>query len=227
LGAISQMKNLLLIGLILLTFACGEKQRQLTEPTDSLTQADTIKFEKADNIISNENCHTWLTDSILSTGDFVNYIKDNGKVKIEWGNKNFKRTFNQDYSCTGAPSWIPTIEWTTKTYIGLNYGCGSPCWGTIILPLNPTDSVIERMYDFDQDIERNLIVYLGTKDYNVLTIENWKTGKKQEINSKINCEPAFFGYCIDSLKLYKDRLFVQWSNGDEKKTTTDNIKLEL
>jgi len=107
LGAISQMKNLLLIGLILLTFSCGEKQRQLTEPTDSLTQADAIKFDKADNIISTENCHTWLTDSILSTGDFVNYIKDNGKVKIEWGNKNFKRTFNQDYSCTGAPSWIP------------------------------------------------------------------------------------------------------------------------
>lgn len=221
------MKNLLQIGLILLTFSCGEKQKQLTEPTGSLIQADTIKFDKADKIISNGNCHTWLTDSILATGDFVNYIKDNGKVKIEWGNKNFKRTFNQGYSCTGAPSWIPTIEWTTKTYIGLDYGCGSPCWGTIILPLNPTDSVIERMYDFDQDIESNLIVYLGTKDYNVLTIENWKTGKKQEISSKITCEPAFFGYCIDSLKLNKDRLFVQWSNGDEKKIRTDNIKLEL
>jgi hypothetical protein len=83
------------------------------------------------------------------------------------------------------------------------------------------------MYDFDQDLERNLIVYLGTDDYNVLTVENWKTGKKQVINPKITCEPAFFGYCIDSLKLNKDKLFVQWSNGNEKKIRADNIKLEL
>jgi|GEM_PF-2912975 hypothetical protein len=221
------MKNLLLIGLTLLTFSCGEKQRQLTEQTDSLIHADTNKFDKADNTISNENCHTWLTDSILSTGEFVRYIKDNGKVKIEWGNKTFKRTLKQGYDCDGASSWIPTIEWTTRNYIGLDYGCGSPCWGTIILPLNPTDSVFQRMYDFDRDTERNLIVYLGTDDYNVLTIENWKTGKKQQIDARITCEPAFFGYCIDSLKLNRDRLFVQWHNVDEKKIRTDNIKLEL
>lgn len=221
---ISQMKTLLLIGLTLLTFSCGERQRQLTEQTDPSAQADTIKFDKADNIASNENCHTWLTDSILSTGDFVKYIKDNGKVKIEWGNKTFKRTLNQDYDCDGR---IPNIEWTTNSYIGLEYGCGSPCWGTIILPLNPTDSVFERMYDFDRDTKRNLIVYLGTDDYNVLIIENWKTRDKQEIDTKITCKSAFFGYCIDSLKLDRDRLFVRWSNGDEKNIRTDNIKLEL
>jgi hypothetical protein len=113
-SAISQMKTLLLVGLTLLTFSCGEQKRQLTKQTDSLTQADTIKFDRADTIISNENCHTWLTDSILSTGDFVKYIKNNGKVKIEWGNKTFKRTLPWDYDCDGALSWIPTIEWITK-----------------------------------------------------------------------------------------------------------------
>jgi len=221
------MKNLLLIGLTLLVFSCTEKQRRLTEQTDSLTQADTNKSDKTDNTVRSEDCHSWLKDSVLSTGDFVRYIKDNGKVKIEWGNKTFKRRLERNYTCKEAPSWIPTIEWTTKNYVGLDYGCGSPCWGAIILPLNPTDSVVERMYDFDQDIDRNLIVYLGTDDYNVLTIENWKTGKKQEIDAKITCEPAFFGYCIDSLKLNRDGLFVQWINGDEKKIRADNIKLEL
>lgn len=200
---------------------------------DSLKRSETNTAGKIDNATGKDDCHAWLSDadSTLSTGDFLKYVKENGRVRIEWGSKNFRRTLQSDYDCDAAPSWIPTIRWTTSKHIGLGYGCGSPCWGTIILPLNSKDSVIERMYDFEKELDRNLIVYLDGEDYDRLTIENWVTGEKQVIKTKISCESAFLGYCIDSLKFVNDNLYIWWDESagqrNAKKEKTDLIRLEI
>jgi hypothetical protein len=103
--------------------------------------------------------------------------------------------------------------------------------GTIILPISSGDSVVERMYDLEKELSKHLIVYLGGKDYDRLTIENWETGEKQEIESEITCESAFLGYCIDSLRLVNDKLFIHWDKSagqretDKKKSNL--VKLEI
>jgi hypothetical protein len=192
-----------------------------------------VTADTNDKASTRDNCNSWLdeADSTLSTGDYVKYIKENGRIKIEWGNGNFKRTLGHDFDCDAAPSWIPTIRWSTTRYIGLGYGCGSPCWGTIILPISSRDSVVERMYDLEKELNKNLIVYLGGKDYDRLTIENWVTGEKQEIESEITCESAFLGYCIDSLRFVNDNLFIQWDKSagqrDTDKKKSNLVKLEI
>ena len=204
----------------------------MTEQTDSL-QSKSQAADKIDNVIKRDDCNSWLeeADSTLSSGDYLRYVKKNGRINIEWGNKEFSRTLKHDFDCGAAPAWIPTIRWTTPGYIGLRYGCGSPCWGTIILPLNSRDSVVERMYDLQRELGRNLIVYLGGKDYDRLTIENWATGEKQEIKTEITCESEFLGYCIDSLGFVNDNLFIKWDESagqrDTKKERSNLVKLEI
>ena len=196
------MKTRILIVLTFLVLSCGRNQGQLTENSDSL-QSKSVTVDTIDKESTRDNCNSWLdeADSTLSTGDYVKYVKENGRIKIEWGNKDFKRTLGHDFDCDAAPPWIPTIRWSTTTYIGLGYGCGSPCWGTIILPISSRDSVVERMYDLEKELSKNLIVYLGGKDYDKLTIENWITGEKQEIESEITCESAFLGIALTHLDL--------------------------
>ncbi|WP_333820722.1 hypothetical protein [Ohtaekwangia sp.] len=227
-----EMKTFILIGLTFLTFSCVEKQGQQTEPADSSRAISEI-VDQVDNKIEKDNCNAWLdgADSTLSTGDYLKYIKENGRIKIKWGSKDFTRTLNHSFDCDAAPHWIPTIRWTTSKYIGLGYGCGSPCWGTIILPLNSRDSVFETMYDFEKNLERSLVVYLDGEDYDKLTIENWATGEKQEIKARITCESAFLGYCIDSIKFVNDDLYIKWDESagqrDNKKENVDLVRVEI
>jgi hypothetical protein len=172
------MKTLILIGLTFITFSCVERQGRPGEQTDSL-QTNSRTADKVDNV-KRDYCNTWLdeADSTLANGNYVKYIKENGRIKIEWGSTGFSRTLKHDFDCDVAPSWIPTIRWTSPKYIGLGYSCGSPCWGTIILPMNLRDSVFERMYDFEKELDRNLIVYLGGEDYDRLTIEKRDKNKR-------------------------------------------------
>lgn len=227
-----QMKTLVLIGLTFLTFSCVEKQSRQTKQTDSIhVTSETV--DQVENAVKSDDCNAWLdeADSILSTGEYVKYDKENGRIKIKWGSTDFTGTLKHDFSCEAAPHWIPTIRWATSEYIGLGYGCGLPCWGTIILPLNSKDSVFERMYDLEKEPERNLVVYLGGKDYDKLTIENWVTGEKQEIKTWITCESEFLGYCIDSIRFVNDNLYIKWDESagqrDNKKEKVDLVRVEI
>jgi hypothetical protein len=223
------MKKRLLIGLTIILFSCTEKKAEQRDQTDSLSLAANSAKTGSDN--KQGDCDVWLGDSdtTLSTGDYIKYQKEEDKVKIEWGNKTFERKLKSDYDCGGAPSWIPTIRWSTTKYIGLKYGCGSPCWGTIILPKNGKDSIVERMYDLVIDTLNNRMVYLDNESYDKLIVENFETGKKTEINYKFECKAAFTVSCIDSLILNKEILIIQWvewtNDGKNKSIKTEEFKL--
>jgi hypothetical protein len=169
------------------------------------------------------------SDFHSETGDFLKYIKKNGKIEIEWGNKQFKRTLKRQYECDLPSTAIPSLRWTTSKYIGLGYGCGSPCWGLMILPLNPTDSIFSRMYDYDVDTKNNQVVYLDNEKFGQLTVENWKTGTKTQIKIKVQCDSAFPGYCIDSVKIQNGELYVRWKelirDKEEGKLMSETIKV--
>jgi hypothetical protein len=225
------MKRLQLIGLTIILFSCTEKKAEQRDQTDSLSLADNSREMGFDD--KQDDCHVWLADSdtTLSTGEYIKYLNEEDKVKIEWGNKTFKRTLKNDYDCEGAPSWVPTIRWSTSKYIGLKYGCGSPCWGTIILPKNEKDSIVERMYDLQIDTLNNRMVYLDNDSYDKLIVENFETGERTQINYKFECKAAFTGSCIDSLILNKDKLIIKWvdwtNDGQKKIIKTEEFKLVL
>ena len=52
------------------------------------------------------------------------------------------------------------------------------------MPLNSKDSVVERMYDIERELDRTLIVYLGGEDYDRLTIENWVARRETRDKNK-------------------------------------------
>lgn len=193
------------------------------------------KVSHAENLIehssTSEDCHPGRTDTVLTTGHTLKYLRDNGRIRIQWGNDSFNRSLQDDFSCDIADARMLRIEWSSAEFIGLRYGCGNPCWGIKILPLNPSDSVIERMYQLDVLPTKNLLAYLGGEHYDILTIENLIDGKKQEIKSTFKCGSAFQGYCIDSVKLSEKTLKVWWndldSNGKSRKKTMDEIQLAL
>lgn len=228
LEVISKMKIQLLIGLAILLISCTEKK---ANNTDTLTVSENST--KADIEGGQGDCHVWLADSDTTflTGEFIKYLKKDGNIKIEWGNRTFKRTLKNEYDCEGAPSWVPTMRWSNSKYIGLKYGCGSPCWGIIILPKNNKDSTIERMYDLQIDTLNNNMVYLDNENYDKLIVENFETGRKTTINYKFECKAAFEASCIDSLILNKDMLtikWVEWTNGGQEKIIkTEEFKLAL
>jgi len=213
--------------------SCDNRRTETTEQVKKVGQRDTINANIVADTIRKGDCHFWLAsaDSTLPTGDYVKYVTKRGRVKVVWGSKKFKRTLTKDYDCNGAPSGVPYIQWATSKYIGLRYGCGLPCWGTLILPLNLTDSVIERMYHFDFDTHNNQVVYLDNENYKQLIVENWKTGRKTQVKFKVICDCAFPGDCIEAIKIRNGVLFVKWKefirDKNEWKKTSETIKVGL
>lgn len=219
------------LGLIILLFSCSGRQ---TNQTNLALPGDSIQEVSEDNeLLEKEDCHLWLpdADTTLSAGYFIKYIKENQRVKIQWGNDHFTRTLDKDYDCAGAASWVPSIRWSTSDYIGLKYGCGSPCWGSIILPKNDKDPVIERMYDLVIDTLGNRMVYLDNKTYDRFVLEDFVTGKQASIDYKFECPAAFVGFCIDTIGFDNKKLFVKWvewsNDGKDKKIVTEEFELEF
>jgi hypothetical protein len=87
------------------------------------------------------------------------------------------------------------------------------------------------MYELDIDTINNRIVYLDNKDYEKLIIEDFVSGQKMSVDPKVKCESVFLWYCIDSVALNKDKVFVKWKEIDEKGNTkrkvTDISKIEM
>jgi hypothetical protein len=224
--------QLFIIGLIAVLCPPAKGQKIQNEQSDSIERIESAKTDHTGNTaLEIANCdQIEIEDYISPTGDFVKYHKNNGRIKIEWGNKQFTRTLKNDFNCSQPLTGIPSVRWTTSSYIGLGYSCGSPCWGLIILPMNQTDSIFERMYDLAIDTKNNQVVCLDNEKFKQLTVENWKTGKKTEIKIKVSCESAFPGYCIDSVKIQNDELYVRWkelSKGKEDgKVISEFIKID-
>jgi hypothetical protein len=146
-------------------------------------------------------------DTLTVNGNFVRYQSMKDSFIIEYGNKNFKRFLPDKYDCDIADAHMPTLRWENKNFIGLGYGCGNPCSGIIVLPLNSNDNIKWFMYVLAYDFENNLIVYLGNEDYDKLVIENLRNGKRRLINFEDSCSSAFWEYCIDSISISDKELY--------------------
>jgi hypothetical protein len=149
-------------------------------------------------------------------GNFLKYHVTNNYAFIEYGNKSFHRSLPEKYDCQTADSWIPQLKYDTHDFMVLNYGCGSPCWGILVLPLDSVNPARNIMYDMAYDSINNLVAYLGCDNYNCLIVENLKTYQAKRIDFPFKTDhEEFIGYWIDSITIKGNRLYYQYSDPND------------
>jgi hypothetical protein len=145
-------------------------------------------------------------DTITVNGNFIKYYVNNKKAKLEYGNHDFKAFFPEDFDCDIADAWVPKFKYDNKKFMLLHYGCGSSCWGLILLPLQNEDKIRKIMYDFAYDQETTNLVYTDNEN---LLVENLTSGKVKVIKLP-QCDAANMVYCLDSISINKSELKYQF-----------------
>ena len=145
-------------------------------------------------------------DTITANGNFIKYTINNKKAKLEYGNNNFRKFYPKEFDCDIADAWVPSLKYDDKNFMLLHYGCGSPCWGLILLPLNSNDKIRDIMYDLAYDPETTNLVYTDNEN---LLIENLSTKKIKTIKLP-QCGSAIITYCLDSVFISKSELKYQF-----------------
>lgn len=200
-------KNLLLFGvLLLLILSCITKnQGKAVLNTNSPYLPDTILFKESKYLFF-EN----LSDTTY---------------KLVWGNTTFKNTSSDTIHV--LPNGKLTLAWVSPNAIGIHQGCGSSCFFAYVLPLTLNAKEKFYMYPLAFDTLNNLIAYGNDKNDCFITIENYISGVKMNLNEDFLHGP-FTGFCIDSISFQSKGLFLKWKNSDEKEVTkffiVDDVK---
>lgn len=163
-------------------------------------------------------------------GNFILYHVTNNSAFIEYGNKSFHRLLPEKYDCDIADSRIPHFEWDNHNFIVLRYGCGSPCWGILILPLDSEKPVRNIMFEMAFDSLNNLVGYLDCENYNSLIIENLKTNQASRIDFPFKTDHGeFIGYWIDSIVIKDQKLYYRYSdpNDDNKEKIHTKVEIDI
>lgn len=186
-------------------------------------EIDKIEFESVDTmgmVLSGRKSWNYDWGFEEEDGSFLKYICRGENMFIEYGNLNFRKVLKDTFLCGDLYVGIPRIWWNNEDFICLRYGCGSPCWGSIILPLNEKDTIEEYMYQYEFDGKRNIIIYLNyeeERDQPFLIARNLESNRTEEISFESCFNAGFMGYCIDSISFENGLLYLQTLNDDELK----------
>lgn len=170
--------------------------------------------------------HFQSYDTITINGNFLRYHINNKNAQLEYGNKDFRKFLPKEFDCDIADAWIPRLKYDHKNFMLLHYGCGNPCWGLLLLPLNSVDTVRNIMHDLAYDPETTKLVYTDNEN---LLIENLSTHEIQIIKLP-ECGGANMTYCLDSVFISNSELKYQFfvphkiDDNPVKTTYTINIK---
>ena len=102
-------------------------------------------------------------------------------------------------------------KWSNDKYICLRHSNGSDTWTDIILSFNHNNyKLFENALAYDKNAG---IAICETDSASFkLIAENIENGKKEFIGKDwINCESVFPHYCIDSLNVQDNILYVEWT----------------
>jgi hypothetical protein len=169
-------------------------------------------------------------DTTTINGNYIVYHVKNDSATIEYGNKSFHRLFPYKIECQIADSRIPHFEWDTHDFVVLRYGCGSPCWGIFILPLDSVSAVRHLMYEMAFDAENNLVAYLDCDTYTSLIIENLKTKQSRRIEFPFKTDHGeFIGFWIEDISVKDNMLYIKYynPNKDFSKSTSSEVKINI
>jgi hypothetical protein len=145
-------------------------------------------------------------DTITANGNFLKYHIENNKAELEYGNNVIRKFLPNEFDCDIADAWVPKLKYDNKKFMLLHYGCGSSCWGLILLPLQNEGEIRKIMYDFAFDQETTNLVYTDNEN---LLVENLTSGKVKVIKLP-QCKAANMVYCLDSISINKSELKYQF-----------------
>lgn len=186
---------------------------ELTQPENNKQQYESIIHNKIVKLKPDTSI-TNFYDKISferEDGRFLKYFCEEDKLLIKYGNNTFEKTMKDTFSCAMPYVGTPMLWEDNEDFIFLSFGCGSPCWGIFVLPLNKRDTSMQFLYHYDYNKENNILIHLDyyePKDKYVLMARNLLTNSFEVINIQ-DCNSTFLGYCIDSLNLNGNQLFVQ------------------
>jgi hypothetical protein len=138
------------------------------------------------------------------------FISDT-KYKLKWGNQDSFEISKDTFKILG--SGVLNIANTSKNAILLEQCCGTECKYGVVLTINPFR---ENVYDFivANEIKEGLVAYISKSDSSFLTIENFFTRRRQDINEIHWCPAAFKGECIDSVSIKNKELYMKWQGSN-------------
>lgn len=197
--------HLIIIFILLLTFACSE-------PTGNSNDINTDT--KSNKILKNKKEFTLVDTSRtnVSNGHFQYVPTSDSTSLIKWGNDNVSNIsspfLNDDLDDRVG------VSWQTKKYIALRRSTGSDTWYEIILPLVSAQK--EKLFynPLAYDKKNDIVIYeynFGSVD-TVLVAENILNNKRQYIGKNWKaCSSVFNHYCIDSISISNKLLYVKWT----------------
>lgn len=214
------MKHSTLIIPIFLTFGllCTPANSQIDDCIKQYSIYDTVSING--NFIKYQLKHKYITE----------YNVKNDYIAVEYGNKSFHGSLPDKYECQTADSWIPKFEWDTHDFMILTYGCGSPCWGILVLRFDSVNPIRNIMYDMAFDYENNLVVYLDCDNYSSIIIENLKTSQARRIEFPFKSDHGeFIGAWIEDVSIKNDKLKYKYSdpNVDYDKRTWKEVTIDI
>ncbi len=211
------MNRFLLILLIIGLISCHNLKHQPSE----IKSPVLLSLEKeisSENVEKKDWKYEWGFER--ENGSFLRYFCEGENMFIEYGNEQFKKIMKDTFLCTDSYVGIPRQWWDNEDFICLQFGCGSPCWGSNILPLNEKDTVETYLYQYGYDEKRNLIIYLdyeAKKDKPFVVAKNLKSKGIEKTEFDACDDVAFMGYCIDSISYKNGELYLQTRNVEELK----------
>lgn len=220
------MWRFILLFFVILVICCNNlsKMKQVNISKEAVL-SDTFK-----TFFSQYLPEHW-TDKYFDDGSYVKMKQvTDSRIIIRWGNKEFEKIV-PDTVLNSVLEERLHFDWKNEDFIVFSFGCGSPCWGALILPLNKGIAATSFMHQYDYDKENNLVARFDS-DYESLIVENLKTHDKQIIAKRDStCESAFAGFCLDSVSLKNKILYYKWSTPNsfakDKKSKEYRIKINL
>lgn len=163
-------------------------------------------------------------------GKIIDYhfVKNSRIYFLQWGTKNSLRTHPDTLTLDDRSVRNPVYVAEGKDYIMMEYGCGSPCWVGLFLPIDKNKPPIEIHEYQAYDLANNLVAYFNPNvNKPEIIVENLKTGKQQAISVNNTCVSAFPGYCA-TINIKNKTLHYYWSpSAAEKPSDTVSKKVKI
>ncbi len=129
----------------------------------------------------------YISDTVTIGESQVIYVAHDSVVKIQYIHLGVIRELPDPYTLDCNLRYIPSVwapNWSNDRYIGLTSGCGSWCFGNILVPLNDTDLVMQGgQILFDTLNSMFFSLYRDTVNYDpYVEIQNFNTHQSQSFD---------------------------------------------
>jgi hypothetical protein len=180
----------------------------------------------AGSISERETTH-WAGRFIERTSISENqYLLSWGDDLLSWGDAYFKRSLPDTFYLGESDN--PKFEWENVDYICLRAECGTNCWYSILLPLDPEEDYLFYIRPLAFDPMHNYVAFPGNSD-TLVVIEHMPSGIRRCLITSDRCGGQENYICIKNVSFDPHNLVVSisWSaSGDgsgRTSSTTDRV----